>query len=78
LNSEGCRGSFFPEERGTWIGHVPHIALEITLAGMETGFEELAVKTKTLGLYMLFSVTQKKMSVFAQNLLLQSLKNRGN
>jgi hypothetical protein len=27
---------------------------------------------------MLFSVTQKKMSVFAQNLLLQSLKNRGN
>jgi cyanophycin synthetase len=52
-------GIFFRVERGTWMGHVIDIFLEIqTLAGMDTGFGRTR-ETKTLGTYnVVFSYTE--------------------
>jgi hypothetical protein len=43
-------------------GHVEHIALEITLAGMETGFEEL-VKPKPWDFNVVFSYTEENVGL---------------
>jgi cyanophycin synthetase len=58
-------------ERGTWMGHVIDIALEKSLAGMETGFGRTR-ETKTPGTYnVVFSYTEENVGlccrIFSRN-----------